>query len=257
MANEVQVFEMIGERGGSGARPVTFRAKQTLSIGGAASSAFDPSTSFITLISTTGCLVEFGTAPDGLGNTFPIVAGQLYDFGAYRGQKVIVVAGTATAPVVSIAAGGATGTEYTEDAASAANPVGGILIARRRDVPVANEVSAEGDNIALNSDSKGRLYVNAANSSLTAAALGDGSVDTAETITVANTVQVVEFFNLSANVIWASWTGTAAAATTGSFPIPALASGVAGYYSSPPGASGSLSIIAVGGASAFTCIGWS
>lgn len=99
--------------------------------------------------------------------------------------------------------------------------------------------------------------VSVANSFLTAAALGDGSVNTAESITVVNTVQLVEFFNISANVIWASWTGTAAASTTGSFPIPALASGVAGYYSAPPGASGSLSIIAVGGASAFTCIGWS
>lgn len=62
--------------------------------------------------------------------------------------------------LVSAAAGsGLVNTEYTEDAASAANPVGGMLIARRRDAPVTNEVSAEGDNIALNATSKGELRV--------------------------------------------------------------------------------------------------
>ena len=104
--------------------------------------------------------------------------------------------------------------------------------------------------------SSGSLSV--ANSFMTAAAGGDGSVGNSnETITVATTVQIVEFFNLSANVIWASWTGTATASTAGSFPIPPLASNTAGYYSGPPGASGSLSIIAPGGASAFTCNLWS
>lgn len=96
------------------------------------------------------------------------------------------------------------------------------------------------------------------NSFLTCVAGGDGSVSTsAETIAVATTVQVVEFFNLSANIIWLSWTGTAVAGATGSFPVPALATGAAGYYSAPPGGSGSLSIIAVTGASAFTCNLWS
>jgi hypothetical protein len=96
-----------------------------------------------------------------------------------------------------------------------------------------------------------------ATSALTCAAGGDGSVgNSAETITVAATVQLVEFFNLSANPIWLSWTGTASAAT-GSFPVPPLASNTAGYYSAPPGASGSLSIIAPAGASAFTCNLWS
>ncbi len=54
---------------------------------------------------------------------------------------------------------GGSGTEYTEDAASAANPVGGALILRRRDVLSATEVSAENDNIAANATSKGELYV--------------------------------------------------------------------------------------------------
>lgn len=51
------------------------------------------------------------------------------------------------------------GTEYTEDAAAAANPNGGMLILRRRDTLTAAEVSADGDNIAGNATSKGELYV--------------------------------------------------------------------------------------------------
>lgn len=56
-----------------------------------------------------------------------------------------------------VAAGG--GTQYTEDVAAAADPVGAMQMARRRDTLSATEVSADGDNIALNSTSKGELYV--------------------------------------------------------------------------------------------------
>lgn len=55
--------------------------------------------------------------------------------------------------------GGGSGTEYTEDAAAAANPVGPMTMARRKDTLSASEVSADGDNIALNATSKGELYV--------------------------------------------------------------------------------------------------
>lgn len=60
---------------------------------------------------------------------------------------------------VNIVAGSSSGTEYTEDAAAAANPVGGMLIVRRKDTLSATEVSADGDNIAVNATSKGELYV--------------------------------------------------------------------------------------------------
>jgi hypothetical protein len=50
------------------------------------------------------------------------------------------------------------GTQYTEDAVSAADPVGNQLIARRRDT-LATETSADGDVTALNSTGKGELYV--------------------------------------------------------------------------------------------------
>lgn len=55
--------------------------------------------------------------------------------------------------------GGGSGTEYTEDAASAANPIGGMLIVRRRDTLNAAEVTADNDNIAVNATAKGEVYV--------------------------------------------------------------------------------------------------
>lgn len=55
--------------------------------------------------------------------------------------------------------GGTAGTEYTEDAAAAANPTGGMMMAVRRDTLSASEVSADGDNIALKATSKGELHV--------------------------------------------------------------------------------------------------
>ena len=70
-----------------------------------------------------------------------------------------VIGATANALDVNIKSGSSAGTEYTEDAASAADPAGGMLIARRKDTLSATEVSADGDNIALNSTNKGQLHV--------------------------------------------------------------------------------------------------
>lgn len=63
---------------------------------------------------------------------------------------------TSTGTVVDTFGGG---TQYTEDAAAAANPVGNMQIARRKDTLSAVEVSADGDNIAVNATSKGEVYV--------------------------------------------------------------------------------------------------
>jgi hypothetical protein len=50
------------------------------------------------------------------------------------------------------------GTQYTEDVASSADPVGTQLIARRRD-SLSTETSTDGDNTAVNVTGKGELYV--------------------------------------------------------------------------------------------------
>jgi hypothetical protein len=54
--------------------------------------------------------------------------------------------------------GGGGGTEYTEDAAAAANPVGGVNILVRKDTPTS-EVSADGDNIVQRGSAYGAAYV--------------------------------------------------------------------------------------------------
>lgn len=56
-----------------------------------------------------------------------------------------------------VALGG--GTEYTEDAAAATNPVGGAQILVRRDTLSASEVSNDGDNVAAKAASTGAQYV--------------------------------------------------------------------------------------------------
>lgn len=59
---------------------------------------------------------------------------------------------------VNVKAGSSAGSQYTEDAASASNPVGNQIMGRRRDNPAA-EVDADGDVVAINATDKGELYV--------------------------------------------------------------------------------------------------
>jgi hypothetical protein len=61
-------------------------------------------------------------------------------------------------PVTLASDQGSVVTEYTEDAAAAADPVGQMLVAVRRDTLSASEVSADGDNIALKATNKGQLH---------------------------------------------------------------------------------------------------
>lgn len=159
MADEVMVLEAIGPRA-SGALPVNFLAKQSLTIGGAASSALNRSTQQVVVISTTGCVIEFGAAPDGLGITFPIAAGHPYTFDVVAGHKIIAAAGTATAPVVS----GGTGTSSNQvqgNIASgdvdAGNPVKiGALVQAS---PVATGL-VDGDRTDIKTDGRGYVWVN-------------------------------------------------------------------------------------------------
>jgi len=73
--------------------------------------------------------------------------------GASRGIDVSILDGSGN-QITSF--GG--GTQYTEDDAAAANPVGNALLARRRD-SLSTETTTDGDMTALNSTAKGELYV--------------------------------------------------------------------------------------------------
>ena len=55
--------------------------------------------------------------------------------------------------------GGGGGTEYTEDAAAAANPVGNALIVIREDGRAGSLTTTDGDNVALRGNNFGELYV--------------------------------------------------------------------------------------------------
>lgn len=60
--------------------------------------------------------------------------------------------------------GGGGGTEYTEDAAAAANPVGTTLQLIREDARAGGLTSTDGDNVALRGNNKGEAYVKATDS---------------------------------------------------------------------------------------------
>lgn len=65
---------------------------------------------------------------------------------------------------VNVVAGSAGGTEYTEDAAAAANPAGGAQILVRQDTP-ATLVSTDGDNVARRGTNYGAAYTQIVDSS--------------------------------------------------------------------------------------------
>lgn len=78
------------------------------------------------------------------------------------------------------------GTQYTEDVASVADPVGNQLIARRRD-SLSAETGTDGDNTALNSTSKGELYVKHVDT-LPATQSGTWNIGTVTTVTTLSTI---------------------------------------------------------------------
>ncbi|MCA9340772.1 MAG: hypothetical protein KDA17_07695, partial [Candidatus Saccharibacteria bacterium] len=87
-----------------------------------------------------------------------VVAGVTDDVNQYRSLLRVDPSTLRLKVDAVISSGGSSGTEYTEDDAAAANPVGKILIARRRDTLIS-EVTDDGDNVALNATSKGQLHV--------------------------------------------------------------------------------------------------
>lgn len=93
----------------------------------------------------------------------------------------VAVFNDADTQITSFGGAGGSGTEYTEDAAAAANPVGGALIMVRADA-LAGVTSADGDNVAARGTDKGELYVKHAD----AVTIQDGG----NTITVDGTVAV-------------------------------------------------------------------
>lgn len=65
---------------------------------------------------------------------------------------------------VNVVTGSAAGTQYTEDAAAAGDPVGTMVMGVRRDTLSASEVSADGDNVAIKANKYGALRIIATDS---------------------------------------------------------------------------------------------
>jgi hypothetical protein len=126
---------------------------------------------------------------------------------------------------------------YTEDAASAANPIGLMILARRRDTLVTNEVSAEGDNIALNATNKGQLHVYAegpqTNPEFLAALRSATATQTSINSTTAETLGLAananrkgaKIINTDANVLWLVYRDTSGATPDATNYYEALATG--------------------------------
>lgn len=70
-----------------------------------------------------------------------------------------VMDGPNNAVRVNIVAGSGSGTEYTEDAAAAANPTGGALIMVRDDARGGSLTTTDGDNVGARGTNAGELYV--------------------------------------------------------------------------------------------------
>lgn len=104
--------------------------------------AFTPATTSFTPV---GGIVTSDSVDSGDGGAFAMLAN--------RQQKVTLYDSSG----VELAVGG--GTQYTEDAAAAANPVGNALIAVRDDARGGSLTSADGDNVALRGTNAGELYV--------------------------------------------------------------------------------------------------
>lgn len=155
-----------------------------------------------------------------------MAAGDVLWDGASGYEMAIVEVPTSTSPagiakaagvVVLNAAGAATtpSPAYTEDAASAADPIGPMLMARRRDTLVTNEVTATGDNIALNATNKGELNVAVNGGTYTDRSIAS-LAGSSETLMAANAARrALVVYNIGATAIALNLTGGAASLTVG------------------------------------------
>lgn len=115
------------------------------------------------------------------------------------------------------------GTQYTEDAAAAANPVGNALILVREDARAGSLTTTDGDNVAARGNNKGELYVKTTDSD---ALLTTIDADTGTIATNTTTLAGVDF---ATETTLASIDGKITAVNTGAVVISssALPSGAA------------------------------
>lgn len=101
----------------------------------------------ITAVNTGAVVVSSSALPSGASTS----ANQSTEITALQAIQT-AVQGTLTVT------GGGGGTEYTEDAAAAANPVGTTLMLIREDARAGSLTTTDGDNVALRGNNKGEAY---------------------------------------------------------------------------------------------------
>lgn len=126
------------------------------------------------------------------------------------------------------------GTQYTEDAVSANDPIGNALIVVRDDSLAGSVVSANGDNIALRGNNKGELYVKHTDAVPVTDNSGSLTVDNGGTFAVqatlaAETTKVIGTINVAAAQTIAT-TIAAGATNIAKAEDAAAASGDTGVY---------------------------
>jgi len=102
--------------------------------------------------------------------------------GTNFGAQYVTLLDTGGTPV---AVGG--GTQYTEDAAAAANPIGNATIVVRQDTP-AGLTSADGDNVAVRGTNFGAQYVTLLDTGGTPVAVGGGTQYTEDAAAAADPI---------------------------------------------------------------------
>lgn len=111
----------------------------------------------------------FGLAPVNVTNTNINVSGSVAAFvqgtpNVNTAGSVVAFQGTDPWIITGSIQGGGAGTEYTEDVAAPADPVGGALVLRRTDTPSVSS-SADGDWVIQNATNYGAAYVQVVDSS--------------------------------------------------------------------------------------------
>lgn len=139
-----------------------------------------------------------------------------------------VIGATANALDVNIKSGASSGTEYTEDAAAAANPVGGAVIVVRDDARSGGVTSADGDNIALRGTNAGELYVKHLDSiPVTQSGLWTPTTTSGTQHVMVDNFPTIFSVNVQNNVL-PTGASTAAKQDTGNTSLATLAGAVAG-----------------------------
>jgi hypothetical protein len=112
----------------------------------------------VTLGSDDPAVAKLGTIDTDTGNIATSVSS--IDTKQSAIQTAIEAVKTAVEGTLTVTGGGG-GTEYTEDAAAAANPVGTALILVREDARAGSLTTTDGDNVALRGNNLGEAYVKA------------------------------------------------------------------------------------------------